>query len=521
MKISISYPPLESEKGIPLLGQNRQFQWFSEPTYIYPMVPAYAATVLKQHGFEVIWDDAIAEGLTYDQWLNRIKREKPDVIAIETKTPVIKRHWQIINDLKQLATRNSQLVTVLMGDHVTALPKESMLNSPVDFVLTGGDYDFLLLNLCNQLATWNPQPVTNNPHLATHNPQPATRNPQRATGLAPGIWYRHNGEIKNTGNHQLNNDLNSLPLIDRDLTKWKLYSEKNGNYKYLPGTYTMAARDCWWGKCSFCSWTTIFPGAKYRARSPEKMLDEVGMLVEKYGVREIMDDSGTFPVGEWLAEFCQGMIKRGYSKRVKIDCNMRFGILGEQEYKMMAKAGFRFILFGLESANQKTLDRIDKNLKIEKVAEGVRFAKKAGLAPHVTVMMGYPWETKDDAMNTIELAKYLFKCGYIDTLQATIVIPYPGTPLFDECKKNGWLLTEDWDRYDMRESVMSSSISAQDIKELTQLLYKSFASPQFILRKVMSIRGTDDIKFFWRAGKKLLGHLTDFGHRKTASECQK
>src|SRR3990167_5533491 len=118
MKISISYPPLESEKGIPFLGQNRQFQWFSEPTHIYPMVPAYAATLLKENGFEVIWDDAIAEGLTYAQWIERIKKEKPDVIAIETKTPVIKRHWEIINDLKKLttqnptpATRNSQLAT--------------------------------------------------------------------------------------------------------------------------------------------------------------------------------------------------------------------------------------------------------------------------------------------------------------------------------------------------------------------------------------------------------------------------
>src|SRR3989338_7929236 len=95
LKISISYPPLESEKGIPLLGQNRQFQWFSEPTYIYPMVPSYAATLLKENGFEVIWDDAIAEGLTYAQWIERIMREQPDVVAIETKTPVIKRHWKI------------------------------------------------------------------------------------------------------------------------------------------------------------------------------------------------------------------------------------------------------------------------------------------------------------------------------------------------------------------------------------------------------------------------------------------
>ena len=55
MKIAITYPPLESDKGIPLLGQNRQFQWFNNPTYIYPMVPAYAATLWQSKGFDVTW----------------------------------------------------------------------------------------------------------------------------------------------------------------------------------------------------------------------------------------------------------------------------------------------------------------------------------------------------------------------------------------------------------------------------------------------------------------------------------
>ncbi len=489
MKISISYPPLESDKGIPLLGQNRQFQWFSEPTYIYPMVPSYAATLLKGNGYEVIWDDAIAEGLNYAQWIDRIQKEKPDVIAMETKTPVVKRHWQIINELK---THNSKLITVLMGDHVTALPEESMQNSPVDFVLTGGDYDFLLLNLCNCLKNLR------------------TQHSELRTELESGIWYREAGEIKKTGQYELTHDLDSLPYIDRELTKWWLYSEKNGNYKYLPGTYTMTARDCCWGRCSFCSWTTIYPGANYRVRFPGKVLDEVGILIDKYGVKEIMDDSGTFPVGEWLWTFCEGMVKRGYNKRVRIDCNMRFGILKDKDYEMMANAGFRFILFGLESANQKTLDRINKNLEVEQIIEGVKLAKKAGLDPHITVMVGYPWETKEDALKTIGLAKYLFKRGYVDTLQATIVIPYPGTPLYEECKRNGWLLTEDWERYDMRETVMASQMSNEDVKELTQMFYKSFANPQYFMRRILSVRGIDDLRFLWRAGKKLIGHLIDF-----------
>ncbi len=493
MKITISYPPLESEKGIPLLGQNRQFQWFSAPTYIYPMVPAYAASLLKEKGFDVVWDDGIAEGLSYAAWLERIKALRPEVIAMETKTPVVKRHWKIVSELKN-ALPGWNPVVVLMGDHVTAMPEETMRNCPVDYVLTGGDYDFLLESLCTVLRA-------------------AKAAGERPGTLAPGIWYRAGEEIKNSGPCELNHDLDRLPVIDRDLTKWRLYSEKNGNYKYLPGTYTMAARDCWWGKCTFCSWTTLFPGKKYRARSPEKMLDEVGTLIEKYGVREIMDDSGSFPAGAWLKTFCEGMIARGYHKRVKMDCNMRFGALKQEDYDLMAKAGFRFVLFGLESANQATLDRIDKNLKVAQIEEGARMAKKAGLSPHITVMMGYPWETLDDARRSVEFAKELFRKGYVDTLQATIVIPYPGTPLFEECRKNGWLVTEDWDRYDMREAVMKSPMTEGDIKELTRALYKSFASPAYIMRRVAGIRDVEDIKFLMRAGKKLIGHLTDFRHR--------
>ena len=81
MKIIISYPPLEGLEGTPLLGQNRQYQVFKKPTYIYPVVPASAATLLKQSGYEVIWNDCIAEGWSYGRFLDFIRREKPDLIA--------------------------------------------------------------------------------------------------------------------------------------------------------------------------------------------------------------------------------------------------------------------------------------------------------------------------------------------------------------------------------------------------------------------------------------------------------
>lgn len=488
MKIAITYPPLESEKGVPLLSQNRQFQWFNSPTYIYPMVPSYAATLLKANGFDVTWKDAIAEEWSFDRYLEFYKKSKFDLVMIETKAPVVKLHWNIVKKLKEISP---DTIIVLVGDHVTALPEESMINCPCDFILTGGNYDFLLLNLCEQLSSsgMNMENVD-------------------VSKFESGIYYRLNGEIRNTGKFLLNQNLNDLPEIDRDLTCWKLYSEKNGNYKNLPGTYTMAARDCWYHKCTFCSWTTLYP--EYKIRSPEKLLDEIGMLIEKYGVKEIMDDSGAFPIGEWLHKFCEGMIERGYNKKVIMDCNMRFGALTLDEYKLMYKAGFRFVLFGLESANQATLDRINKKIKIEDMIESCRLAKKAGLSPHVTIMFGYPWEGEDDIRNTVNLGRYLLIKGYAKTLQSTIVIPYPGTPLYDECKKNGWLVTEDYEEYDMRRPIMKSPVGDDRLKAAVQDVYKVAFNPEFIIRRLTDIRSIDDIKFLFRAAGKVIGHLADF-----------
>jgi radical SAM superfamily enzyme YgiQ (UPF0313 family) len=481
MRIFISYPPLKSEKGTPQIGQNRQFQWFSSCSVIYPMVPAYAATLLDKKGYDVFWDDAIAKKESYNKWINRIKKEKPNLIAIETKTPVVKMHWKIIDEIKK---KSPETKVVLMGDHVTELPKESMENSKVNFVITGGDYDFGLLSITEHLT--------------------------KKKKLEKGIWYREGKKIKNTGKFDLCHDLNSLPMINRDLTKWELYTE-NGNYKYLPGTYTIAGRDCWWGKCKFCSWPGLFP--KYRTRKPELLFEEIRILVEKHKIKEVMDDTGTFPVGKWLKDFCKLMIESGLNKKVRISCNMRFGVLKKEDYKLMRKAGFRLLLFGLESANQETLDKLDKGIKVQDIVEGCKWAKEAGLNPHLTAMMGYPWENYEDARRTIELAKKLFVEGYADTLQATIVVPYPNTQLYKECVKNNWLEVgkTDWEKFDMRTKVMKSELSEEQIKDLASSLYKLAFSPKFILRQVLQIRGYYDFLYLFRAAKKILSkHLKDF-----------
>jgi hypothetical protein len=61
---------------------------------------------------------------------------------------------------------------------------------------------------------------------------------------------------------------------------------------------------------------------------------------------------------------------------------------------------------------------------------------------------------------------------------------------------------------------MKSPLTTQDVQELVQGLYKSFITPKFIFKKITSIRTMDDIKFIWRAGWKVIGHLADFSNKK-------
>lgn len=505
-KIAVGYPPIHSGKGVPLLSQNRQFQYFNAKTYIYPCVPAYAASFAQDVGsYEVVWLDGIAEEWTYDQWVQKLHEEQPDMIMIETKSPVAKHHWRISHDLKE---KFPNMILVWVGDHVTFVPKEFMDNSAVDYLITGGDYDFMLTDLANSITQgvelvggiWgrkNDKRVKLGKFIKNESSE--------TTGEKDAYWV--SGPLKQTHN------LDELPFIDRDLTKWELYAYANGNYKYSPATYMYSGKDCWWNRCTFCVWDhTINPLGTYRRFSPERLFAEVKHVVDNYGVKEIFDDAGTIFVGPPLKKFCNLLIDSGYNKKVVMGCNMRLNALTQEYYDLMGKANFRFILYGMESGNQETLDRLDKGLKVHQIEEGVRMAKKAGLEPHLTIMLGYPWETEEMARNTIAIAKRCFDKGYVDTMQATIVIPYPGTPLYKQCLENDWLAVgeKDYEKFDMRQPVMKVPFKTELLYELTQELYSSFFTPKYIMRKILSIRNWTDFNFLVYSGWKIVGHLLDF-----------
>jgi len=457
MKVMYAVPPMSNPKGYACIGQNRQMQWLSDPFFAYPIVPAIAMTMLAKKGHQILWVDTIAEELSEVDFGRLVIQYAPDYIVYEASTPVIYRYWEVINGFH---THLPNIKHILCGDHVTALPDESKWNCKAHHRVQGGK------------------------------------------------WYNEVYKIITGETWQ-----GDLPYIDRHLTRWWLYAYKNGNYKYIPATYIMSAQDCWHRECTFCSWAQYHKD--YSIRSVENVLNEVDYLIE-LGFKEIFDDSGTFPTGNWMRSFCREAIHRKHADYIDFGCNMRFGALEPDDFKLLAKAGFRMILWGLESVNQKTLDKIGKGYQVQNIMQDLILAKAAGLQSHITVMFGFPWESYEETKRTYDMACWLLKEGWAWSAQATIAIPYPITPLWQYCKENDLLITENWNEYDMKQAVMKLNYPESELFKFQKGIYNMSFHPKFIWQKLKALRNLEDMRYYFRTGQKIYNRFGQFYECKKA-----
>ena len=284
-----------------------------------------------------------------------------------------------------------------------------------------------------------------------------------------------NGAITISNDFQIDMPFEKLPYPDRVFTdaknkRWQSY----GNYKYHPATHMMASNLCWWGKCTFCIDTAkLESGEKRGIRSVDHVLEEIDDLI-RLGFREVFDDSGTFPIGSWLEEFCHKMIASGRNKRIIWGCNMKPIAEKVVPFKLMKEAGCRFMLVGVESANQATIDKIRKGQESSKVIENMKAMNDAGLEVHLTSMFGYPWESHEDNMRTVNEIHHLLLKGYVKTAQASVYMPPRTAP--------------------------DPNSPAQ---KYIQKVYDIYKDPRYWVRKALDIKRWEDITYLLRR----IGHV--------------
>lgn len=491
MRVAISYPPIVNKLGQKaMVSQNRNVQFFKKPTYLLPVIHAQAATWVRNLGHDVLWDDANSQLKTFDQWFDDLVKWKPEMVVFESTTPVMNFYWQATDKLKSVLPN---CIVIMTGYHSMRKPEETLEHSKTDIVLRSNHVDFVL----SKLVGW----------ISTHNDW-------RSNLAVDGLTFRDaKGEIKSTGNFRQVEPLENSPLVDRDLVQWKNYAYENGNFLQTPGTYaTSVIRDCMFGKCTFCRYNG--PDLTFSMMPVERSLDEYETLIRKYKVREIFDDSGVWYRGADARKFAQGIIDRGLHKEnCYFGINTRFEYLDEETIKLMAKANFRFILLGLEAADEETLNRLNKGYLPEHTYKSLEWMTKYGLHPHLTIMVGYYWQTAEQLQQTVDMVKNVMLKGLARTLQVTICTPLDYTPYHYECIEKGVLLTQDYDDHDMSKLIVKTAIPHESYYNAIKTMYSVAFHPKFILRQIQflfTFRKRDWQFLFtygWRAVRRVRQHI--------------
>lgn len=472
MKVAISYPPIINSLGQKaMVSQNRNVQFFKEPTYLLPVTYAQAATWLRDLGHDVYWDDGNAQLKTFEAWLSDLVEYRPDCVVLESTTPVMKFYWDVCHRLRELLPG---CVIIMTGYHSMRKPEETLQRCPADVVLRSNHVDFVLARLV---------------------PEIEANKSWRLTCDIEGLVIRmKGGDYRSTGSFKQVEPLDSSPLIDRDLVRWENYAYENGNFLQTPGTYaTSVIRDCMFGKCTFCRYNG--PDLTFSLMDVERSLDEYERLINQHGVREIFDDSGVWYRGREARQFAQGIIDRGLHKKgCYFGINTRFEYLDEETIRLMGQANFRFVLLGYEAADDETLQRLNKGYQLAHVESCLTWMTRYGLHPHLTVMVGYYWQTQEQLDKTVSEVKRLMLSGLARTLQVTICTPLDYTPYHQECIDNGKLLTDDYDDFDMSKLIVETPIPHDNYYKAIREMYSIAFHPVFILRQMrflLSMRKRD------------------------------
>jgi radical SAM superfamily enzyme YgiQ (UPF0313 family) len=125
-------------------------------------------------------------------------------------------------------------------------------------------------------------------------------------------------------------------------------------------------------------------------------------------------------------------------------------------------------------------------------------------------MTGFPWESEEDVQKTYNVTRQLmlYKARFGDCLQSSVVIPYPGTPLYYQALKNGWFAVDpyNYEEYDMSKPVLKCSYDAM---AWCERIWKIHKDPFFVLRSAISVHGFSDLKLAVIGLRSLRGHEED------------
>jgi len=453
------------------------------PTLNEPLGLGYLASCLMKYGYEVSILDAVATGnnemkdgdyfifgMKKEDIKGEIKKFNPDVVGI---TSMYTLHAKAAHDTARFVKEVKDVPVIVGGSHASVFFSELLHDKNIDIVVIGeGEETFLDL----------------------------VRHLEKGKSIknVDGTAIKYKGKIKINKERLLIKNLDDIPFPARELMPMELYM--NDWYRQRmamrpPRANIVTSRGCT-GRCPFCSIHSIWHHT-WRGRSAENVVDEIEILVKKYGAKEIafQDDNVSLDKNR-MGRICDLIIKRKLNIRWCTPNGIAIWTLDEKLIDKMKKSGCYKLTFGIETACLEIQKFINKtHINLERAKEIIKYCNKKGIWTHSTFIIGFPYETREQIQQSIDYAM----STDLDMATFYMATPYPGTIMWDIYKKEGLLPPEEkileWTTTPDTDPLNTKYLDGKEIQELRNKAHarfyadrrKKFLNPLRILRKVHSI----------------------------------
>lgn len=426
-------------------------------TFYYPIWLATATGFLEENGFAVHLVDAPAENLSREECYSQLKAFRPSLVVLDTSTASIMNDLEIAREIKL----NVDCKVILVGTHVSTTAQETLEKEPqIDFIARK-EYEETLLDLAEHLEMG------------------------KDVSTVEGISYRSGNEIIHNPERQFRKILDHLPFVSKTYKKYLNYKNYGYSITRYPMVTLMTSRGCPY-QCHFCLYPQTFTGHKLRIRSPENVVEEIKYIKATFpDIQDLFIEDDTFTVDKnRVHAFCDQIIK----ERVKMawTANARAD-LDYDLLKHMHEAGNRLLCVGFESVDSSVIERMEKRIRLEGLRQFVDNAERARVMIHGCFMYGNPGDTQNTFHQTLKFAKSL----PLSSAQFFPIMAFPGTRLYNDLKKQGFLETEDYsqwvDEHGFHNSVVTyPHLKKEDIVTACNRAKISFHfRPRFMVHKLI------------------------------------
>ncbi|MFZ3047304.1 MAG: radical SAM protein [Desulfatirhabdiaceae bacterium] len=390
-----------------------------------PLWAALLAGYLRHVGYSVLVMDAEALDWNYDETALNVIAADPLVAAVmvsgsnpSASTMNMTGAGQIVSMIHK---GNPQIKTLLAGLHPSALPEKTICEEDVDFVCQGEGF-YTIPGLIDALKAG------------------------QDSFLIDGLWYRKDGQVFHNPRPGLMASLELLPMPAWDLLPMETYRAHNwhcfGNMKdRQPYGVLYTSLGCPF-HCSFCCINSLFGKHRIRYRPVESVIQEIDVLVHRYGIRNIKIIDEMFALNEKrVVDLCDRIIERGY------DLNMwAYARVNTVTPKMLAKmkqAGIHWVAYGFESGSRRVIDDITKGYAMDMVGKVVEMTSSEGMYICANFIFGLPEDDYDSMHKTLKLMLDI----NAEWCNIYCAMAYPGSRLYDMAVENNWPLPDSWQNY--------------------------------------------------------------------------